>query len=407
LHNNQITDIFPISGLTNLTNLSLYNNQISDIYPLVENTGLGSGDDLYLNPNPFSQEALNVHIPILESRGFATLEYPTTPNNYAACYPNPARNETGVFVNNSLEWQGNFIRNADYDVWLGETADNLVNVGNGTLVSDTLYSFTPTLNANTDYWWKVRAVTATDTIWSGLWNFTTGEEVYFTVDFTATYRAGYLPLSVQFTDTTDGTPISWQWDFDNDGNIDATDQHPNWTYNVPGTYTVSLTVNNGTSLESTETKSDFIFVFDSGIQPIHSFDVNPINLGNTFYDYMPGSYNACPIQVQDNGSVYISYHAQETEGSNRYVYTSYIDNSGLLVGTERNYPEDYRSGYAGSDIDPNSGDPLVAWHGDVDNDGSAEISIGYDNYHQSGALITLSSPFEVMDNEDYGGTIYQ
>ena len=180
LYNNQISDISAVSGLTNLSMLALDENEISDIYALVENTGLGLGDTLYLEyqgeANPLSQEALNVHIPILLSRGFDIFTYPSIPNNYAACYPNPSRNETGVSPNADLEWRGNFpSRDAVYDVWLGETDENLVNVGNGTAINDTLYSFTPTLNPYTDYWWKVRAVTETDTIWSGLWHFITAE----------------------------------------------------------------------------------------------------------------------------------------------------------------------------------------------------------------------------------------
>jgi len=161
--------------LINLTRLYLDGNQITDIFPLVENTGLGSGDQLFLDYIPLSQEALDIHIPILEDRNFDVLIYSSTPNNYAACYPNPSRNEIGVTPNTDLEWRGNFpTREANYDVWLRETNSNLENVGNGIAINDTLYSFTPNLDENTNYWWKVRAFTDTDTIWSGLWHFTTG-----------------------------------------------------------------------------------------------------------------------------------------------------------------------------------------------------------------------------------------
>ena len=37
-------------------------------------------------------------------------------------------------------------------------------------------------------------------------------------------------------------PTSWEWDFDNDGTVDSTDQNPQWTYSSPGWYTVKLTV---------------------------------------------------------------------------------------------------------------------------------------------------------------------
>jgi len=48
LSQNQISDITPLSNLTSLTYLSLRGNQISDITPLVENSGLGAGDEIWL-----------------------------------------------------------------------------------------------------------------------------------------------------------------------------------------------------------------------------------------------------------------------------------------------------------------------------------------------------------------------
>jgi hypothetical protein len=145
----------------------------------VENTGLGSGDRLLLDligyANPLSHEALDVHIPILESRGFIQLCYPSIPNDNAACFPSPARNEIDVSPGTDLVWSGNFpSREAVYAIWLGEASDELENIGIGIAIGDTLYSISPILNPNTDYWWKVRAVTDADTIWSGLWHYTTG-----------------------------------------------------------------------------------------------------------------------------------------------------------------------------------------------------------------------------------------
>ncbi len=178
LGGNQISDISAISNLTNLFLLYIYDNQISDIFALVENTGLGFEDNLFINDNYLSQEALDVHIPILEDRGFEVLVYSSNPNVYAACYPNPARNAIEVPINTTLEWCGNFpTREVTYDVWLGETSENLLNVGTGTAVNNTLYSFTPNLNEDTDYWWRVRAITETDTIWSGLWHFAVGNSI--------------------------------------------------------------------------------------------------------------------------------------------------------------------------------------------------------------------------------------
>ncbi len=46
---NSITDISALSGLTNLSRLGLNNNpDLTDIQPLLDNTGLGTGDRVFL-----------------------------------------------------------------------------------------------------------------------------------------------------------------------------------------------------------------------------------------------------------------------------------------------------------------------------------------------------------------------
>ena len=66
---NPISDISALSGLNNLSYLGLNGNQISDLQPLVDNIGLGSGDEVYVEFNPLDTEACTVEIPALEARG--------------------------------------------------------------------------------------------------------------------------------------------------------------------------------------------------------------------------------------------------------------------------------------------------------------------------------------------------
>ena len=61
-------------------------------------------------------------------------------------------------------------------------------------------------------------------------------------DFEANTTQGNPPLTVTFTDKSTGNPISWEWDFDNDGTVDSYAQNPTHTYNNLGWYTVKLTV---------------------------------------------------------------------------------------------------------------------------------------------------------------------
>jgi len=78
-------------------------------------------------------------------------------------------------------------------------------------------------------------------------------------DFEANPTQGTAPLTVTFTDKSTGSPISWEWDFDNDGTVDSTQQNPTYTYNSAGWYSVKLTVSNGAET-STCVKEMYILV---------------------------------------------------------------------------------------------------------------------------------------------------
>ena len=61
------------------------------------------------------------------------------------------------------------------------------------------------------------------------------------------------PLTVQFTDTSTGSPTSWSWDF-GDGKT-SNQKNPTHTYAAQGTYTVSLVASNSTGPSQPVTKS--------------------------------------------------------------------------------------------------------------------------------------------------------
>jgi len=67
-------------------------------------------------------------------------------------------------------------------------------------------------------------------------------DIYRTLsaNFTGTPTTGNNPLTVDFTSTTTGDPITWTWDFGDGGT--SNDQNPSHYYTDFGTYTVSLTV---------------------------------------------------------------------------------------------------------------------------------------------------------------------
>jgi len=79
-------------------------------------------------------------------------------------------------------------------------------------------------------------------------------------DFTGTPRSGVSPLTVQFNDASTGflEPVTYHWDF-GDGNISST-QNPRYTYNQPGTYTVTLAISNASGEQATLAQNNYITV---------------------------------------------------------------------------------------------------------------------------------------------------
>ncbi|MDY9926804.1 NosD domain-containing protein [Methanosarcina sp.] len=73
--------------------------------------------------------------------------------------------------------------------------------------------------------------------------------VISTANFTASVTNGPAPLVVKFTDLSKNA-IVWNWDFDNDGISDYTEQNPVYVYRTQGNYTVNLTASNGLNTNS-------------------------------------------------------------------------------------------------------------------------------------------------------------
>ncbi|AYK16083.1 MAG: PGF-pre-PGF domain-containing protein [Methanosarcina flavescens] len=77
-------------------------------------------------------------------------------------------------------------------------------------------------------------------------------------DFCSNVTNGVIPLTVQFNDTSTGSPAAWKWDF-GDGNV-SSEQNPVHTYFSAGTYNVNLTVNN---IDRSSSKTATITAFGS------------------------------------------------------------------------------------------------------------------------------------------------
>jgi PKD repeat protein len=81
-------------------------------------------------------------------------------------------------------------------------------------------------------------------------------------DFTCSPTNGIVPLTVNCADSSAGydQPLSYAWDFDNNGTVDSTEQNPTYVYTETGTYTVKLTVTDSDGSSSTLTRTNYITV---------------------------------------------------------------------------------------------------------------------------------------------------
>lgn len=166
LESNRIDDLRSVSHLNNLQELFMRDNEISDIFPVEGLTGLSY---LLLLGNPLSRESM------LLSQAW---DLPFETNHFdplAPCYPNPARTATNVPRDAILSWEANYEGNtASQEVYLGTDPEELVYVGSGSQNGVNQYSWAAQLLPNVEYFWRIRAVSAADTVWSGNWIFTTG-----------------------------------------------------------------------------------------------------------------------------------------------------------------------------------------------------------------------------------------
>jgi PKD repeat protein len=88
-------------------------------------------------------------------------------------------------------------------------------------------------------------------------------EADFTADPTVVCAGG----SVNFYDNSSGTIDTWSWTFEGGNPATSSLENPVVTYSTTGTFDVSLTVTSGSN-SNTETKTDYITVFQGTGQPV-------------------------------------------------------------------------------------------------------------------------------------------
>ncbi|MFN3243181.1 MAG: beta strand repeat-containing protein [Planctomycetota bacterium] len=176
-------------------------------------------------------------------------------------------------------------------------------------------------------------------------------------DFTTDVTSGAIPLTVQFTDASTGVPTAWEWDFDNDGNVDSTEQNPSYTFATAGSYTVTLTASNATTTNSV-TKANLITAIGT---PVPDFTATPTSgpasLAVTFTDTSTGDPTSWLWDFGDGSSTVTTQnpnHTYTTPGT--YTVTMTATNvAGSATETKTNLIEVFTPVVAGFTPSTSSG----------------------------------------------------
>ena len=92
-------------------------------------------------------------------------------------------------------------------------------------------------------------------------------------NFSANQTAITAGQSVSFTDQSTNSPTSWTWTFPGGTPANSTVKNPVVTYNIPGTYAVTLVAANNVGNDS-ETKAAYITVNSAQLPPVANFGAN-------------------------------------------------------------------------------------------------------------------------------------
>ncbi|MBK7130342.1 MAG: PKD domain-containing protein [Crocinitomicaceae bacterium] len=105
---------------------------------------------------------------------------------------------------------------------------------------------------------------------------------------------------ITFTDTTTGSPISWNWDFGGGGNpATSTDQNPVVCFDAPGTYNIQLTTTDAGGNNSSTTNSISVFALPTVTAELDT----TIDIGGAVELIAAGSGSGSYMWTPDDGDI--------------------------------------------------------------------------------------------------------
>ncbi len=146
--------------------------------------------------------------------------------------------------------------------------------------------------------------------------------------FSASPLSGAAPLQVSFTDSSTGSPTSWNWDF-GDGTT-ANTQNPTHTYSAAGIYTATLTASNGNGTSSSSAAitvlqpvlpvADFSSSVSSGNAPL-AVQFTDLSQNAAAWKWDFGDGGSSTLQSPSHtystaGNYTVSLNASNTNGTN-------------------------------------------------------------------------------------------
>lgn len=171
-------------------------------------------------------------------------------------------------------------------------------------------------------------------------------------EFTAPSRMGSERTIVSFVDQSTGNIMEWHWNF-GDG-VTSNEQNPIHLYSIPGSYTVTLTVN-GPQDSDSETEVDFVNNIVGTLYVDNTFHTKPHFYSGSMVKFGKVVINTGDVKIPEEELQYSRLYYSSCNSCNYYAGTfhrgiMFCTTGDSVVYTADDYLEAYLLGYTDEEI---------------------------------------------------------